>query len=548
MKLKKLSFRNFKSYSNILTEISFDNKSSINLIIGENGTGKTSIAECITYLLYGKLDNFTASDIPNRINRAFYGKIEVDCDGHLVIIERGLNPSLFKVTVDGNEVDTAGKSNVQSMLEDTYFHIPYSVFNNILVLEIGEVKSLLALNATDKRNIIDKICGFTVYNAYSKVVKEDAKILDNTISTNTGSIRALNINLDRYTQQIEEMRENSATQEEINELIQKVNEAERLKQENDLKIIKLRDAVEEFKTTNNKKATEYVAYKERLKGINAKINLIEGGKCPTCGTSFETEDFQKEKERLLGEKAELEDLMDKIVKVTKTAQAKIDAVARKEREIQAESNSLRIVDLKSDLKYKQTLKESNASPIENLKVGIMKDLENMNEERRKLDEDKKLMDFLVAMFADGGIKRYVSNKYIPIINNLISSMMDYMGLNYTIVFDANFDTKIMQNGVNVKYCTLSRGEKRRVDFAAVIAFIKFLKLQFGELNLLFLDEIFSNVDVNGVNDMIEILNDLSKDMNLNIYLIHHARLEGVMFDNVMRTSKVDGFSKLEYLQ
>ena len=78
MKLKKMSFKNFKSYSNIMTEISFGDTSSLNLIVGENGTGKTSIAECATYLLYGKLENFTAADIPNRINKAFYGKIELD--------------------------------------------------------------------------------------------------------------------------------------------------------------------------------------------------------------------------------------------------------------------------------------------------------------------------------------------------------------------------------------------------------------------------------------------------------------------------------------
>ena len=43
MRLKKISWRNFKSYSNILTEIPFTNNSSLNLIIGENGTGKSSI-------------------------------------------------------------------------------------------------------------------------------------------------------------------------------------------------------------------------------------------------------------------------------------------------------------------------------------------------------------------------------------------------------------------------------------------------------------------------------------------------------------------------
>ena len=168
MKLRKLSFKNFKSYSNIMTEISFDSKSSLNLIVGDNGTGKTSIAECATYLLYGKLENFNAADIPNRINKNFYGKIELDCDGHSVIIERGLNPSLFRVQIDNEVVDTAGKSNVQTFLEETYFKIPYTVFHNVLVLEVGEVKSLLDMSAADKRNIIDKICGFTVYNEYSK--------------------------------------------------------------------------------------------------------------------------------------------------------------------------------------------------------------------------------------------------------------------------------------------------------------------------------------------------------------------------------------------
>ena len=126
-------------------------------------------------------------------------------------------------------------------------------------------------------------------------------------------------------------------------------------------------------------------------------------------------------------------------------------------------------------------------------------------------------------------------------------MMDYMNLNYTITFNDNFDAEIIQNGMKVKYSTLSKGEKSRVDFATIISFVKFLKLQFGELNLLFLDELFSHVDINGMNDMIDILKNLSNDMKLNIYLIHHAKLENIMFDRVIQTKKTDGFSRIEYL-
>ena len=182
MKLKKICWRNFKSYSNAMTELTFTDNPSLNLIVGTNGTGKSSIADCIIYALYGKIDGTNNSDIPNRINKNFYVKIELNCNGHEIIIERGLAPSLFTVTIDGNVVDTAGKNNVQSMLEENYYKIPYSVFKNTLILSINDFKSLVDLNPADKRNIIDKIFGFTEYNLMLKLIKEDIKSLDSSLS------------------------------------------------------------------------------------------------------------------------------------------------------------------------------------------------------------------------------------------------------------------------------------------------------------------------------------------------------------------------------
>ena len=47
--------------------------------------------------------------------------------------------------------------------------------------------------------------------------------------------------------------------------------------------------------------------------------------------------------------------------------------------------------------------------------------------------------------------------------------------------------------------------------------------------------------------MVQILKDLSVELNMNIYLIHHAQVENVVFDNVIETSKPDGFSKITIL-
>ena len=543
-----MSFKNFKSYSNVMTEISFGDTSSLNLIVGENGTGKTSIAECATYLLYGKIENFTAADIPNWINKNFYGKIELDCDGHQLVIERGLNPSLFKVQIDEEVVDTAGKANVQSMLEDNYFKIPYSVFHNILVLEVGEVKSLLSMSAADKRNIIDKICGFTIYNKFKEFTKTDSRMLDEKMSANDASIRTINVNLAQYERQIEEIKQRSVTQEELDELVKKIDEAKVLRAKNDDMLRKLRAAGDQIKSVNYKKASDFNILKSKVQEIEKKIAFIDVGKCPTCGSSLETEDFQNLRAELVKKKEECIGQMDKIKQIISSYKPKQVLLENKEREINADNAKIPLSDLQSDYKYKKALKDRGTDDISSLKTRLLEDLERLKEEKTELEKEKELMDFMTNMFSEGGIKRYISNKYIPIINSLMAEMMEYMGLNYIITFDNNFDATIIQNGMRIKYMTgLSRGQKDKVDFATIISFVKFLKLQFGELNLLFLDELFSHVDVKGMNDMIEILRSLSTDMNLNIYLIHHAPLENSLFDKVIHTTMTDGFSRIEYL-
>ena len=547
MKLKKMSFRNFKSYSNVLTEISFGDTSSLNLIVGENGTGKTSIAECATYLLYGKLENFTSADIPNRINKAFYGKIELDCDKHEVIIERGLNPGLFKVQIDGEVIDTAGKLNVQSMLEENYFKIPYSVFHNILVLEVDEVKTLLSMSAADKRNIIDKICGFTIYNKYKEFAKVDMKSIEDKLNANTASIKTIGSNLIQYERQIEEIKNNSVSQEELDDILQKINESKELKARNDELLRKLRVAGDQIKNINYQKSSDYNIIKSRVQEIDKKITFIDKGKCPTCGSSLETEDFMNMREELVKKKNEYLTQMEQIKEIVDGIKPKLVKLDTKEKEIRFENNKIPLADLQSDYKYKKTIKERGTTAIETLREQLMNDLAVLKEERELLEKEKATMEFLNTMFSDGGIKRYISNKYVPIINDLMKNMLNYMDLNYTITFDNNFDAKIVKNGMTIKYATLSKGQKARVDFATIISFVRFLKLQFGELNLLFLDELFSHVDTNGMNDMIDILKNLSSDMKLNIYLIHHAQLENAKFDKVIQTKMIDEFSRIEYL-
>ena len=547
MKLKKISWKNFKSYSNAMTELVFNNDPSLNLIVGTNGTGKSSIADCIIYALYGKIDGTNNSDIPNRINKNFYVKIELDCNGHEIIVERGLAPSLFVVTIDGAVVDTAGKNNVQTMLEENYYKIPYSVFKNTLILSINDFKSLVDLNPADKRNIIDKIFGFTEYNLMLKIIKEEVKMLDSTIISNEGSLKTATNNIEKYEQQLEELKSNEVSQEEIDELTEKINEVKKLKATNEENIKKLDDVRKKLDKQSVEKNMDIRDLKRKIEENNKKIKLIDSKKCPTCGSSLDTDEFHKERERLIHENESYESTIKELTSIVNDLSNKMRAVDSKRNVFVDAINRSGLTDLVSDLKYKISLKKNNSQPLLNLKESLDKQINQLNEEKEALEKRKMVYDCVMQILGDGGIKEYIANKYIPTINQIISEMMEFMGINYNVVFDKTFKATITSNGYNVTYNSLSTGEKKRIDFATVVSFIKLLKLQLGDMNLLFLDEMLASIDINGVSDMMTILKDLSVELNMNIYLIHHAQVENVVFDNVIETSKPDGFSKITIL-
>lgn len=545
MRLKKVSWKNFKSYSNIMTELDFSDIHSLNLIIGVNGTGKSSIAECITYLMYGKIENFTASEIPNRTNKNFYGKIELDCDGHSVIIERGLAPTIFTVTIDGNVVDTAGKTNVQDMLEEVYYRIPYSVFKNIIVLSINDFKSLVNLNLSDKRNIIDRIFGFTIFNEVLKKVKEDVKGIDGEISENSGSLRANNNSIERIISQVNELKNNMASQDEIKKLALNIQETEEKEKKNEDNIQKLEETREKIKREALEKSVDIKDAKKRIEEIDKKIKLIDSGRCPMCGSSLETDEFREEKENLLEERKSCEETIKLITDIVNESVRKIEILNKNITTFKGNSQRSNIIELKSDLKSKISANETKVDPLIETKKHIENDIAKLTEEQNILSEKKLNYSILLKMLGeDGGIKQMIAKSYIKDLNNIIAQTIDFMNMPYSVVFDSNFNTTIMQNGSKVNYKTLSTGEKKRVDFATIISFVKLLKLQYGELNLLFIDELFSNIDIDGVDDMLQLLKDLCQELSLNIFLIHHARLENIMFDNVFETTKKDTFSHL----
>ena len=91
--------------------------------------------------------------------------------GNQIEIQRGVSPGIFTVLINGTEYDVAGKSNLQEFLESEIYEIPYHVFKNVIILSVNDFKSFITMSPYDKKQIIDRIFGFSVINQMREMVK-----------------------------------------------------------------------------------------------------------------------------------------------------------------------------------------------------------------------------------------------------------------------------------------------------------------------------------------------------------------------------------------
>jgi ABC-type Mn2+/Zn2+ transport system ATPase subunit len=70
-----------------------------------------------------------------------------------------------------------------------------------------------------------------------------------------------------------------------------------------------------------------------------------------------------------------------------------------------------------------------------------------------------------------------------------------------------------------------------------------IKNRFPGLNILFLDEIFSSIDLSGVYHIIEILHQIIGEIGINTFVINHTVLPSEYFDKKLEITKDAGFSE-----
>lgn len=551
MKLKRLVFRNFTSYGQKDQVIDIPEKAGLFLVQGPNGSGKTSIPDIMRFLWYGKVDGKNKSDLPNRLNKSAYVRGEGVVRGRNVVVERGISPNLMELKIDGQPYDKANSGvGPSEYLSDELLEIPSYVFNNAICLSIRDFKSFLKMSAKDKRSLMDRIFGFQIINEMKDILSK----LQSHVKNELIELEArLNSSTHSYENSLNEMTKLSDKLKSDNS--GKIRDFKaRLKQFEDLLILHKQklDAFLQESSEHRKLVLELTSAQSQtqsaINGIVEKLNLYKNKQCPTCQTDLST-DFHHSIKKSLEEQIEVfNGKIEQIRNNLNTARKKDADIESKKRSFIEKGSKIQhtIDSLKSDIRNLSNDKiDEQLNSIKNIVDGLQKDISEVKDKKTEKNEKNSWYKILEESLGDKGIKQLAMQTIIPAFNAEIYKMMGEVHLNYQVVFDDNFDARIMHLGEEISPATLSAGESVKVDFVILISFIRLLIMKFPSINVMFLDEIFANIDTDGIYVTCKILKRITEELNINIFVVSHNPLPTEVFDYKIDVGKINGFSQLK---
>ena len=549
MKINKVQWRNFASYGNRTQLIEFNDNSDLYLILGSNGAGKSTIAKVITYLCYGKVEGSNLKDLPNRVNKELWGKIWLESKGNKIEVERGINPGIFLVKINGEEYDVAGKNNLQEFLETEIYEIPYHVFKNVIILSVNDFKSFVTMSPYDKKQIVDRIFGFSVINKMREIVKGKRKTIISDIKTFEDEIRTLDESINEITKKIEDLDKinDKKNQLKINELkknLLSLNEDRRkLKEVSET----IKGKVIDYNCLVKEKSSKKSELNTKIRNRKKALKLYDNNSCPTCkgplDSDFHVHIKKETEEELDSFQSKLSDIETSLI----TEESHLHKLRGQSQQIFFKIGELenKMKRLKSDLmNLTENNKNQESANLKELIIEFSKKKETKDTDRLNKEGNDYYYSVLETILGEDGIKNMALITIIPSFNNQILLMSKEIGIPFIIKFDEKFNCDILHLGSSISPKTLSTGERKKIDFVIILALIKMIKVRFPSLNILFLDEIFSSIDPDGVYHIIHILHNMIRDIGLNTFVINHTVLPSEYFDKKVEISKATGFSEI----
>jgi DNA repair exonuclease SbcCD ATPase subunit len=409
MIIKKLQFKNVKSYGNKIQEITFDDKGGITLLSGTNGAGKSTIQETIDLAVFNQVRGKETTKIslkkfPNRTNKELVVDIKFDNNnGDNIEIQRKLAPNGFNIKV--NEQEFTERYKLMNPVEREHLiGFDYQTFKSFISLSMNDFLNFTHLKPENKRNLLNRLFNLEEFDEYLSITKElvnqNKREIERMVIDSANISKELKDYMELIKKNQKQNKTISTPKDELKEQISEVKKeyakiTSEIKNNDDnisdflIKIQEQRNSINNLTNENTKRRTE-------LTEIRNKKGIFEKGNCPYCNTDLVSHDHTMILDNL---KLDDVDLSDKIIENTNKIsyhKGELSLLNNQLNEVEDSKRGLRnnLIEITSNAKMLKYKLENHKEDVDD---SIISDLKKKGQEllvekrlmSEKIDEMKK---------------------------------------------------------------------------------------------------------------------------------------------------------------
>lgn len=566
---KKIRYKNFLSTGNRFIEIELC-RSPTTLILGDNGSGKSTVIDAITFALFGKpFRKITKPQLINSINeKDCLVEVEFTVNDIQYLVRRGISPSILEIEREGKSLDQESKStDIQRYLERYILNLNYKSFTQIVILGSNSYIPFMKLKAAERREVIEDLLDITIFSSMNKALKERVSLTKERLIQNEseGKTKSKELKLQKEYSKKMQVKVSDLIQKKM-EMVGETNETIEELQVKRAKEVESRDAliesndldIESYKSQQMTITNTAAGLTQRLSALNEKIEFFNSNDtCPTCKQDIDDEYKSGEIEISENYKQEIKSDMEKLKEEDKDIRGKISAIQEVNAQIADIDAAIQKIDyeVSANQKYIQRLQEEVDSLNSGHSAEIEEETKKMDEtltklqeliaEREQLLDSKNIQDIALEILKDSGIKTKIVKQYLPVINKLINHYLAEMDFFINFTLDEEFNESVQSRFKdNFTYSSFSEGQKMRIDLALLFTWIEIARMKnSANTNLLFLDEVFDGtLDGNGTDDLMKILKNHIEGKN--VFVISHKKDELIdKFNDSIRFELHNNYSR-----
>jgi len=565
---EKVRWKNFLSTGNVFSEIDLQ-RSRTNLIVGHNGSGKSTILDALTFSLFGKpFRKISKSMLVNSVNeKDTMVEIEFSIGKNSYQVIRGIKPNKFMVYCNGQPWDEDAKAvDQQKNLEQNVLKMNFKSFTQIVVLGSSTFVPFMRLPGQQRREIIEDILDIQVFSVMNSRLKDKIRENNEEIKDLDYQLHLLEEKIELQKQYMLELKKK--TDAEIDKKKEKIKEYQ---QEEESSLGNIRDLTDQV-TNLSTEMEEYSKSSSKLKKLNTfliKLNqklqtckkehefFEDNHVCPTCtqdlSDEFRADKIEEGKTKLDEMNVGYEELQTAI----KDEEERNEKFLELTQEVNTKNTTItninyQLMSIRSNIdEISKEIKELEGSTpdkkAEFVKLeGLIEDKKATKKNCAVSKKDRDVLQVATTLLKDSGIKTRIIKTYLPTMNKLINQFLQSMDFYVNFTLNENFEETIKSRYRDVfSYESFSEGEKARIDISLLLTWRSIAKLKNSvDTNLLILDEIFDgSLDQSGTSDLGWILRNF--DDNTNVFVISHKTILDDKFDRTITVNKDKNYSTLE---